>query len=136
MQYADEYLIGVQLFNRGDYFEAHEAWEDIWRATADAQRDFYQGLIQVAVALCHYFNGNATGAHRLYDRSMAYLAPYGPTTLGLDLNCFRAALAKCFAPVLNPQPGDAVVLDPTRVPQIVLDPPPDSWPVIPTAFDS
>ena len=39
---------GVSLFNGVRYWHAHEAWEELWRAAPDEERDFYQGLIQVA----------------------------------------------------------------------------------------
>ncbi len=40
-------------FNRGEYFEAHELWEQAWRALAGAERTFVQGLIQIAAGLHH-----------------------------------------------------------------------------------
>jgi predicted metal-dependent hydrolase len=49
--YDPRYLAGVVLFNRGDFFEAHEAWEDVWVDCAGEERVFYQGLIQAAVGL-------------------------------------------------------------------------------------
>jgi predicted metal-dependent hydrolase len=44
---------GRTAFNRGAYFEAHERWEDAWRALAGAERLFVQGLIQLAAGLHH-----------------------------------------------------------------------------------
>jgi hypothetical protein len=42
---------GVELFNAREYWESHEAWEDVWREGNEAERLFYQGLIQVAAGL-------------------------------------------------------------------------------------
>ena len=39
---------GVRLFNRGEYWEAHEAWEGIWAKLDGSAKKFYQGLIQLA----------------------------------------------------------------------------------------
>ena len=61
-EYDPRYLLGIVHFNRGDYFEAHEVWEDLWHDTAGPDRRFYQGLIQAAVAVYHAGNGNARGA--------------------------------------------------------------------------
>ncbi len=58
MDYDARYLGGVRFFNEGDFFEAHEVWEDLWLNTAGPERRFYQGLIQAAVALYHFGNGN------------------------------------------------------------------------------
>lgn len=48
------FLRGIELFNHGEYFEAHETWEEIWRSTTPEPRDLFQGLIQVAVGLYHF----------------------------------------------------------------------------------
>ena len=44
----DLFRRGVALFNGVRYWHAHEAWETLWRAAPDDERDFYQGLIQLA----------------------------------------------------------------------------------------
>lgn len=44
-------LTGVGLFNSGEYFECHDAFEDVWQEKEGEERAYYQGLIQVAVAL-------------------------------------------------------------------------------------
>ncbi len=36
------------MFNAREYWESHEAWEDLWREGNPTERLFYQGLIQVA----------------------------------------------------------------------------------------
>ena len=46
--YDPRYLAGVVLFNRGDFFEAHEAWEALWMDTAGEEKKFIQGLIPSA----------------------------------------------------------------------------------------
>jgi hypothetical protein len=52
---------GLALFNGGAWFEAHEAWEEIWRPAGGPRQRFYQGLIQCAVALEHLRRGNPRG---------------------------------------------------------------------------
>jgi hypothetical protein len=44
---------GRTAFNRGDYFHAHELWEEVWRELADGERSLMQGLIQIAAGLHH-----------------------------------------------------------------------------------
>ncbi len=46
----DPLLRGADLFNRGLYWEAHEAWEELWLELEDEPRLFIQGLIQLAAA--------------------------------------------------------------------------------------
>lgn len=123
--YDPRYLVGVVLFNRGDWFEAHEAWEDLWQESPLPQRRFYQGLIQAAVALCHFHNGNLRGAVKLFHSSRDYLDPFRPACLGLNLDAFWDQMHRCFADLLA---GHNAELDETRVPTIALDPPPEAWP--------
>ena len=60
-QYDPRYLEGIDCFNRGAFFDAHEVWEALWTDTEGPSRRFYQGLIQVAVCLHHFGNGNLRG---------------------------------------------------------------------------
>ena len=65
---------GLKLFNRADFFDAHEVLEDIWRAAFGPEKKFLQGLIQVAVALYHHGNGNMIGARSVLRRGFRNLS--------------------------------------------------------------
>jgi hypothetical protein len=107
------YRDGVARFNRGDYFEAHEVWEDVWRESAseDARR-FLQALIQIAAAYHHLqrgerlHRGSLRGASRLFHAALARLEipfsggfrpPFAPGALaagiGPDIRRIDAILA-------------------------------------------
>ena len=95
------FLRGARLFDQGAFFEAHEAWEDEWRVTADsAQRLFLQGLIQVAAALHKLLvmGGPEEAASRLFARGLIKLAAC-PADItrenGFDLGAFRGAIQAC-----------------------------------------
>jgi len=60
-------------FDQGEYFEAHEVWEDLWNEAHGARHAFLQCLIQVAVALHHGRNGNWNGARKLCASALGYL---------------------------------------------------------------
>jgi predicted metal-dependent hydrolase len=127
--YDPRYLAGIVLFNRGDYFEAHEVWEDLWMETAGADKKFYQGLIQAAVALCHFSNGNLRGASKLYRSSTDYLKKYPSPHFGLNLDEFGQQMNACFAGLLTAEsPDSSIELDDALLPEIVLDPSPELWP--------
>lgn len=74
-----------RLFNAGEYFAAHEALEAVWKARATPDRDFYQGLIQVAVALEHARRGNLPGARGVLESARRRLQPFFPLHRDLDL---------------------------------------------------
>ena len=85
MPYPEQYLEGLRLFNEEDFFESHEVLEELWSDTHDERRKFYQGLIQVAVGLLHFGNGNLGGARKLYGSSRKYLEAYLPGYEGIDV---------------------------------------------------
>ncbi len=77
---------GVALFNGVRYWHAHEAWETLWRAAPDEDRDFYQGLIQVAAGLLHLQRRNLRGARNKLSEGMDRLRPYLPSHRGVFVN--------------------------------------------------
>jgi uncharacterized protein len=77
---------GVALFNGLRYWHAHEAWETCWRAAPEHDRDFYQGLIQVAAGLLHLQRRNVRGARNKLGEGLARLRPYQPAHRGIFVN--------------------------------------------------
>ena len=116
------YLEGVRLFNEGEFYACHDALEELWTDTLGPERGFYQGLIQSAVALFHFGNGNLGGARRMYFSACNYLEPYRPAYYGIDLERFLSDLRECFRDLIDA--GDVyptgVELREDRVPRIVL----------------
>ena len=77
---------GIALFNQGRFFEAHEAWEEIWRSTTPEPRDLFQGLIQVAAALHQFLDlKRIDGPRRTLAKARRRLEPYAPAALGIDV---------------------------------------------------
>ena len=123
--YDPLYLKGIAYFNACDFFESHEAWEEVWTEYQGPSRKFYQGLIQAAVALHHFGNGNIRGAKKLFNSYQVYLDPYRPTHMGLDVHKLLAEMAVCFASVVaSTEEFPKIDIDPELIPEIHLDPPP------------
>lgn len=91
------YLQGIALFNEQYFFDAHDAWEDVWADTRDGDRLFYQGLTHAAVALYHWRNGNRVGARNVYRYFCEKMAAYPDVHHGLRLGKLRGDLAALFA---------------------------------------
>lgn len=68
---------GIAHFNAGRFFQAHEMWEFAWHPSPEPDRDFWQGITQVAVGFTHFQRGNPTGAMTLLDRGATKLEKYG-----------------------------------------------------------
>ncbi len=79
------FTAGVRAFNAGDYFDAHEHWEDLWTDYQLPDKTFIQGLIQLAVGCFHLTNDNLNGARGLLAKCLPKLEPYQPTQRGLDV---------------------------------------------------
>lgn len=89
-QLPDLAAAGIQLFNQGKYFEAHEALEAAWRAEPGPVRELYRGILQVAVACHHLERGNLVGARKMMARSKRWLSPFSGTWQGVDVSQFKA----------------------------------------------
>jgi predicted metal-dependent hydrolase len=83
-----EVLKGAVLFEAGLYFACHEYFEMLWGRTGDPASDFYQGLIQVAVAMRHLESHNWRGARLLLQSGTGRLRRYPAVYKGLALGPF------------------------------------------------
>ena len=120
--YDPRYLEGIEHFNRCDFYEAHEVWEELWADYQGPSRKFYQGLIQVAVCLHHFGNGNTRGAIKLYHGCRGYLESFRPKHEGIDLDKLITQLETCCRNLLDSQeqfPKVEIVAD--LIPEIHLE---------------
>jgi len=84
----DPFMVGVQLFNTGSFWEAHEAWEHGWRVSKEPITTLYKGLIQTAAALVHWQRGNTRGLERNWYKARPKLV----AVLALTQLCEIASL--------------------------------------------
>ena len=80
---------GIAQFNDRLFFECHDTLEEAWSGLRGAPRDFFQGLIQAAVAFYHLGNGNRPGARTLLRRSLTRLERYPACYAGVRLAPLR-----------------------------------------------
>ncbi|WP_334073326.1 MULTISPECIES: DUF309 domain-containing protein [Paenibacillus] len=118
MSYDPLYLAYLVYFNRDrDYFECHEVLEELWLKMD--REPLYKGLLQVAVGLYHFRNGNVTGGRKMLRSAAERLEVYPEDSLGIDLGRLRdeaAEYANCLdAYEMEPFPFydlDIVIIDP------------------------
>jgi uncharacterized protein len=74
-QVSQEYLFALDLFNHGYYWEAHEAWEELWHACGrtGVMADFLKGLIKFAAAGVKVREGRSEGVRRHARRAIELL---------------------------------------------------------------
>lgn len=84
---SDEYLFGIDLFNYGFYWEAHEAWESLWHAASRTgpTADFLKGLIKLAAAAVKAREGNPRGVQRHAARAEELISGLPTHYCGLSI---------------------------------------------------
>jgi predicted metal-dependent hydrolase len=102
---------GLDLIRTGEYFAAHEALEDLWREADPEERDFFQGLVHVAVAWYQAGRGNRVGCERQLEKAARRLGPFAPTHRGVDVAATLARVEEAARVVA----GDSLELPPPRV---------------------
>lgn len=76
----------MALARAGEYFAAHEAFEDAWRASDPAEKDFFQGLVHVVVAWYQAGRGRRPGAQRQLEKAARRLGPFAPRHRGVEVD--------------------------------------------------
>jgi predicted metal-dependent hydrolase len=97
----DPYKAGIEHIRAGRFFEAHEELELVWRAAAPAERDFYQGLVHVAVAWYQAGRGRPVATRSQLEKGLRRLEAYEPLHRGVDVRDVRVQLRDALATVLS-----------------------------------
>ena len=81
----DPFVLGLQQFNQGQYYDCHDTLEAIWMAAPTPEKPFYQGILQIAVGLYHLQNHNWRGAAILLGEGSNRLLPFEPVYRQIDI---------------------------------------------------
>ncbi|HEY5059761.1 MAG TPA: DUF309 domain-containing protein [Gaiellaceae bacterium] len=109
---AEEQLeAGLALIRAGRFFEAHEELELVWRAAAAVERDFYQGLVHVAVAWYQAGRGRQVATASQLGKAARRLGPFAPAHRGVDVADLLAQVATAQQTVA----GGSLVLGTLRI---------------------
>ncbi len=84
----------TELFNKSDWYRAHDALEELWHELGYPERLTIQGLLQVAVAELHLERGNIKGSVILLGEGLGRLKSAGISDLGIDLDKLCKSVAK------------------------------------------
>jgi uncharacterized protein len=86
----------IAQFNQQDFYACHDTLEAIWVEAPTAEKKFYQGLLQVAVAYYHLGNNNWRGAVVLLGEGRFRLLAYAPSYAGIDVERLRQDTEELF----------------------------------------
>ena len=99
---------GVILFNQREFYRCHDQFEELWHEAIDPDRQFLQGILQIAVGLYHLGNGNGRGARILVGEGIGRLTDYLPDYADLRVDCLlesaRALLTRLQQAADEPEP--------------------------------
>ena len=116
---SSQFIEGAKLFNKGFYWEAHEAWEEMWREQNGSGKVFLETFTQIADAFCFTKLGKISSAIYLFDKSIKKLREFERIACATSLpalvesaqktlDCLRMYSADCNpslklpkAPVIN-----------------------------------
>lgn len=95
MKLDPRHIKAIDHFNKREFYDAHETWEDLWHEEHGEAHNFIQGLIQFATALHHFEDSNLKGARLLYLGGIELLQSYGDVYGGIQLGKLRADMDRC-----------------------------------------
>ena len=90
--FQDSLCLALKLFNDQKWYEAHDAFEDIWNTVDGDQRQVIQGILQVSVSQFHLSKGNLNGATILLGEGLGRIKTRTNINLGIDLDSFCKCL--------------------------------------------
>lgn len=91
-----EFYRALAEFNDGYYFESHETLEDLWMVTPWPERQFFQGVIQLAAAFVHYARREYPGILKLLDAAGDKIEPFLPQSFGVDTATLLADVRRSY----------------------------------------
>ena len=88
----DPLFFALNLFNNHEWYEAHDAFEEIWNVVDGDERQVIQGILQVSVSQFHLSKGNLNGATILLGEGLGRIKTRTKVNLGIDLESFCQSL--------------------------------------------
>ena len=90
--FQDDLFTAVNLFNNHEWYEAHDAFEEIWNSVDGDERQVIQGILQVSVSQFHLSKGNLNGATILLGEGLGRIKTRTKVNLGINLESFCRCL--------------------------------------------
>lgn len=82
----EEYWLAIEQFNTQQFYACHDTLEALWIEATEPEKSFYQGILQIAVALYHLGNQNLRGAMILLGEGSNRLRRYPDVFGGIDVD--------------------------------------------------
>jgi len=83
---------GMELFQAGEYWQAHEYLEEAWKEETGSVRELYRAVLQAAVVYLHIERGNYLGAVKVYGKVQKWIQPWPEVCRGIEIGQLRRNL--------------------------------------------
>jgi len=100
---------GLQSFNHGDYYAAHEYFEDAWRETTDDTREFYRALLHLSGGYYRLTQDRSGAALKFFQRSLQWMEQFPNPVCQIDTDLLRTLLGTLIAEIQSGK-GSATLL--------------------------
>lgn len=114
----DDLIRGIGEFNEGRWYDCHDTLEELWAGEQGDAKDLYQGILQVAVALYHWRDGNYRGALFLLGSAAGLLRHVEPVCQGVDAAALIRDSERLRATLEGLGPERMEELEPALIPQV------------------
>ena len=85
MEESEKFVKAVEQFNNGDFFSAHDLFEELWIDCRTHEKEFFQGFVQLSVGMFHLVSGNFKGAVSQLHKSVEKLEKFTPKFSEIDV---------------------------------------------------
>ena len=101
-----EFWQGIEEFNSQDFYACHDTLEALWMEAGEPDKRFYQGILQIAVALYHLGNQNWRGAAILLGEGINRINYYQPSYAGIAVEDLLGQSAKLLSALQQAGPEE------------------------------
>jgi uncharacterized protein len=103
-----EFWQGIEQFNSQDFYACHDTLEALWMEAGEPEKKFYQGILQISVALYHLSNQNWRGAVILLGEGINRLSYYQPSYAGIAVKDLLGQAAKLLSALQQAGPESVI----------------------------
>ena len=114
------FVEGARLFNTGKYWEAHEAWEDVWRGQKGGARIYVQAFLQMAAAYSFVRLAKLQGSRYLFEKALEKFERFRSVDVGLPLDSLVDGMGGMLAQLDSIPANGRYLLTPSQVPNLDL----------------
>jgi len=120
-QIPHEVTIGLDAFNKREFFAAHENFEDAWRKTPGYSREFYRALLHLSGGFFRLTQVRPAAAQKFFTHALKWLAFFTSPYRGFKTDELIYFLQKISEAIIQETPCDVILSDHFEPIRSILD---------------